>query len=168
MKGKILAIIALLSLTTFIYAQNVGMDFGINFFKPSDPNFQTKNGSVFVIRWNIDQDISFGIVNETTNLLLGAIAGTLTATGISVQKSVVKNVAVGLNLCTATARIGAAVDTNPLIDIYGIVTLLSTKGDKVTGSLFTTISARFMEAPNVSPSGTLNGYNLTLGVSIGF
>lgn len=172
MKVKILlTTVVLLSLTTFVCAQNVGMDFGVNFFKPSNSNFETTNGNIFVIGWNVDSDVSFGILNETTDLRHQNAIGSLRVSGIYVQKKVVKDVYVGLNLGSATATLTNTV-TRPLVDIYGKAILLSTKGDKIVGSLYTLLAGRFMNTSGLNAAGVpvdnLNGFNATIGVSIGF
>lgn len=173
--GKYSLLIAaiLVGLSSPVLAENISFGFGTNFFKPSDGAFSTTNGASFVLKWAIDKDISFGIINEGTVLdhARTGTVGTLQVTGITLTKGVIKNVALGITLGAGVAVLTNTV-TRPLVDIFGTTTLLSRKGEKVTGALNATIAARYMNTNGLNAAATavndLNGVNARIEVTIGF
>lgn len=173
--GKYSLLIAaiLVGLSGPVLAENISFGFGTSFFKPSDGAFNTTNGISFVLKWAIDKDISFGILNEGTVLdhVATGTVGTLQVTGITLTKSVIKNVALGITLGAGVAVLSNTV-TSPLVDIFGTTTLLSRKGEKVTGALNATIAARYMNTNGLNAAATavndLNGVNARIEVTIGF
>jgi len=152
-------------------ANSVGFAFGTNFFAPSAATLVPQNGQNFTIGWALDNDVSLGVYTEQSNVGTGLAAGntTLTVNAIQVSKGVMKNVTVGLNLGSSTAAATAGIITigsNPLADIFGTVNILSGSGDKVSGSLQATVSARFTR--NAGAVNNLNGTNVGLAVGITF
>jgi hypothetical protein len=176
MKKLIAGAVALtISGSAMAAASSVGFSFGTNFYAPSRSGFVAQNGQNFTISWMLDNDVSLGVYNELTGIANGAVVpatlSTLTVNAIQISKGVMKNVNVGLNLGSGTTTANAtapavAAETNPVADIFGTVNILSGSGDKVSGSLAATVSARFIK--NTGAVSNLNGTNIGLSVGIMF
>jgi hypothetical protein len=162
---KLFAIAIAMSLAGTAMASSVGFEFGTNFFRPSVTGAQTQNGENFTVGWNLDSDVSLGIYNELSNVLVAGTAGTLAVSAIEVSKGVMKNVGIGLRLGQGTTAGAIGADVDPLADIVGAVDILSGSGDKISGSLRATVAARFC---NTAASVVMDGVNLGLSVKIGF
>ncbi|MCS7152096.1 MAG: hypothetical protein NZ928_06955 [Endomicrobia bacterium] len=176
MRKKVVLFLITLLLISYSFGQNVGFEFGINFFKPSHSGFTIQNGTTFSIEWGIDKDVSFGISNENTILshtdIVGITrTGQLSITGILIKKKVIEGIVVGLNLGSGSATITNTI-TRPVVDIVGSAILLSRKTDKLTGTLSATVASRFMNTQGLQAGPTnisdLNGVNFSVSVSIEF
>ena len=154
MKRLLIALVAL-CVAGSAAASSIDFTFGTNFYTPADVDEGTLNGSNFTVAWNLDSDITLGVYSENTD------AGNVMVSAITVSKSVIKRVKVGLNLGSLDS--GAA---EPMVDIFGAVTLLAGSGEKITGELVATAAARFTEATVGAEPG--DGSNFGLGVLIGF
>jgi hypothetical protein len=159
---KLFAVAIVVSLAGAASAASVGFDFGTNFYKPAANGYLTQNGSNFTLSWNLDSDISLGVYQELSNWTNVATTGTLSVSAVQISKGVVKNVAVGLDLGSGTAT-----NTQALVDVFGVVNILSGSGEKVSGALRATAAARFCKATLTAPANA-DGYNLGLSVQIGF
>jgi hypothetical protein len=164
---KILAFAVAISLASTAMAGGVAFDFGTNFFKPSANGAQAQNGQNFLMSWTLEGDLSFGVYTEQSNLFGIAnwpVGTTFTVSAIQVAKGVLKNVQVGLNLGSGTDSAAApSGSTAPLCDVFGTVTMLSGAGEKVTGALRATVSARFCNTTN-----NTDGVNVGLSVQVAF
>ncbi|MEK7767385.1 MAG: hypothetical protein AAB368_14240 [bacterium] len=163
-------------------AENLSFGFGTNFFKPNDGRFQTSQGTSFLLSWTAEE-WTYSVLNENTNLSAvtaagAAVAGTLGVSGIRVSRSVVKLVTIGLGIGAASVALPTGGTVNkPAIDVVGTVNILSSKGDKVSGSFDAIAMARFinLQGAGSALSGAavdavsgLNGTNLGLAVTVGF
>lgn len=168
---KLFAVAVVLSLAGTASAASVAFDFGTNFLRPTAPGFLAQNGQNFTLSWALDNDLSLGVYTETSNYNGGAAAttNTLAVSTIQVAKGVVKNVNVGLNIGAGTPGYAGAVSA-ALVDVFGVVNILSGSGEKVSGALRATAAARFSKA-DLDSAGTVavaDGYNLGLSVQVGF
>jgi hypothetical protein len=159
---KLLAYVVAMSLAGTASAASIGFGFGTNFYKANAVDSETENGQNFTVSWNLDSDISFGVYTEETNLT-DTLGGTLAVSAIQLTKGVMKNVTVGLNLGSGTTDI----ETMALADIFGAVTILSSSGSKVEGSLVATASARFSQV-DIGSGDAADGVNLGLSVLVAF
>jgi hypothetical protein len=168
---KLFAIAIALSLAgSAMAAGSVGFEWGTNFYKPSASGGKAGNGTNFLLSWNLDSDLSLGVYTESSNLLVNDTTGavcnsTLNTSAIQVMKGIVKNVQIGLNIGSGTVVAAAplAAETKPLVDVVGIVTILSGTGEKVTGNLRALAAARFLNT-STGTNPKLDGVNLGLAV----
>lgn len=160
---KLFAVAVVLSLAGTASAASVAFDFGTNFYRPAAAGYLTQNGQNFTLSWALDNDLSLGVYTESSPVSNGTV-DTLSVSTIQVAKGVVKNVAVGLNLGAGTVAAGG---TAPLVDVFGVVNILSGSGEKVSGALRATAAARFCKVA-FAGGGVADGYNLGLSVQIGF
>jgi hypothetical protein len=156
---KLFAVAVVMAVAGSASAASVGFTYGTNFYRPTG-NGGTFNGQNFAVNWNLDNDLSLGYYTEATTV----VATVNNISAIQVAKGVMKNVSVGLNLGATS------VGPTSLADVFGSVNILSGSGDKVSGNLVATASARFTRADvDGGGAGTDgNGYNFNLGVSIWF
>ncbi|MEK7476189.1 MAG: hypothetical protein AAB152_11240 [Candidatus Coatesbacteria bacterium] len=161
---KLFAVAVVLSLAGTASAASVAFDFGTNFYHPTASGYLTQNGQNFLVSWNLDNDLGLGVYTELSNWSNVTGTGTLAVSAISIAKGVVKNVAVGLNLGSGTT----ATNTRPLADIFGVVNILSGSGEKVSGALRATASARFCQAQLQAAGQVADGYSVGLSVQVGF
>jgi hypothetical protein len=163
---KLFAVAVVLSLAGTASAASVAFDFGTNFYRPAASGYLTQNGQNFTLGWALDNDLSLGVYTELSQVTGNAVTDTLAVTSIQVAKGVVKNVVVGLNLGSGTTTAVAA--TAPLVDVFGVVNILSGSGEKVSGALRATAAARFCSVALNGGAANANGYNLGLSVQVGF
>jgi hypothetical protein len=168
MKKLIAGAFALSMATSAMAAGTIGFEYGSSWFRPklSANGAQldwTAQGQTFAITWALDNDMWVGVYTEALNLNDG-YGDTYPWSGqaIQVSKGIVKNVAVGLNIGTFYEAYYGAV--GPLADVFGEVTLLSSNGDKISGSLKANAAARW--ANDTSAGGDdFSGY--TVGIVAG-
>lgn len=133
---KILVAIAVLAFASTAMGA-VGIEFGSNWYKPRlNPQGASNDwfgqGQNFTITWGIDNDIALGVYTEATMLNDGF--GTMypfNVNAIQIRKGIVKSVDVGLNVGSFYEDYNAV--SGVVTDIFGEVTVLSGKGEKVEG-----------------------------------
>jgi len=159
---KLIAIAVILGVSAGAQAA-VGFGFGTNFYKPNAAGYEAKNGRNFLVNWTLDNDLQLGVYEEDSQTFIVGFPSTFSVSAIQVAKGVVKNVVVGLNIGSGT--VGAA--SQPLVDVFGAVNILSGTGEKVNGALKATVAARFCEQI-LAGLGAANGLNLGLSVDMNF
>jgi hypothetical protein len=166
MKRILIAIAVVAMASTAMGA--VGIEFGANWYKPNlDPNMDDDlyfgQGQNMTITWTLDEGLALGVYVENTTLTAEGRSNVFTVNAIQVRKGIVKNVDVGLNLGTFYEDENDA--TGMLTDVFGEVTVLSGKGEKVEGALKGQIGGRFADN-EWNDGGNWNGYFVNLLVAI--
>jgi hypothetical protein len=147
----------------------VGIEFGSNWFKPNMEPFYSGydwfgQGQNMTITWAIDNDVALGVYVENTMVNDGyGSSYPFVVNAIQLRKGIVKNVDVGMNLGTFYEDYGGY--TGMLTDVFGEVTVLSGKGEKVEGALKGQVGGRWADA-SWQGGGSWNGYFVNLLVAI--
>ncbi|GEM_PF-2577907 len=153
-------------------ADSIGFSYGVNFLTPSDSGFSTSHGRTTSLEWMLDEGLRLGVINEQTNLDYDGEIGNLTHNGLRVHHEVINRVNVGIGLGSATANIAGSQVTTSLVDIIGEVVIYSEEGEKISGSLVASLSARFMNTDGLTVNGddipNLDGANTALAVKVIF
>jgi hypothetical protein len=151
----------------------VGIEFGANWFKPNmNPNSAGYDwfgqGQNVTITWALENDFALGVYVENTMLNDGyGNTEPFNVNAMQVRKGIVKNVDVGMNLGTFYQDWGGY--TGMLTDVFGEVTVLSGKGEKVEGALKGQAGGRWADASWQGGSywgSNWNGYFVNLLVAI--
>ena len=147
----------------------VGIEFGANWFKPNmNPNSAGYDwfgqGQNVTISWALENDLALGVYVESTMLNDGyGNTYPFSVNAAQVRKGIVKNVDVGMNLGTFTEDENDA--SGMLTDVFGEVTVLSGKGEKVEGALKGQVGARYADN-EWNGGGNWSGYFVNLLVAI--
>jgi len=161
---KILIAIAVVAMASTAMGA-VGIEFGSNWYRPQvDPNGENEHyfgqGQNVTITWSLETDLALGVYMEDTLLNDGhGHTSDFIVNAIQLRKGIVKNVDVGMNLGTFYEEEND--DTGMLTDVFGEVTVLSGKGEKVEGALKGQAGGRFGDN-----GYTWNGYFVNLLVAI--
>jgi hypothetical protein len=168
MKKVLLAVAVVAMASTAMGA--IGIEFGSNWYKPNmDPNGSAQydwfgQGQNLTVTWAIDNDVALGVYVENTMLNDGyGNSYPFVVNAIQLRKGIVKNVDVGMNLGTFFEDYNYA--TGMLTDVFGEVTVLSGKGEKVEGALKGQVGGRWADA-DWQGGDNWNGYFVNLLVAI--
>jgi hypothetical protein len=165
---KILLAVALVAMASTAMGA-VGIEFGSNWYKPNmDPNGSGYDwfgqGQNMTITWALENDLALGVYTEATMINDGyGDSYPFSVNAIQVRKGIVKNVDVGMNLGTFYDDYNNA--TGMLTDVFGEVTVLSGKGEKVEGALKGQIGGRWADS-DWQGGENWNGYFVNLLVAI--
>jgi hypothetical protein len=170
MKRILIAVMAVALASSAVAA--VSIELGSNWFKPNlDPNGADYDffgqGQNLTIAWTLDSDISVGIYMENTQLMevYDGYMYPFTVNAIQLRKGIVKNVDLGMNLGTFYEDYDS--ESGVLTDIFGEVTVLSGKSDKIEGALRGQVGGRWADAGYQNGSGAnWNGYFVNLLVAL--
>ena len=167
---KILLAVAIVAMASSAMAA-VGIEFGANWYKPNlDPNYADENffgqGQNMTITWALENDLALGVYTEATMLNDGyGNTYPFNVNAIQVRKGIVKNVDVGMNLGTFYEDYSNS--TGMLTDVFGEVTVLSGKGEKVEGALKGQVGGRWADDSwQYGSASNWNGYFVNLLVAI--
>jgi hypothetical protein len=147
----------------------VGIEFGSNWYKPNLDAYDYGcdffgQGQNVTITWALENDLALGVYTEATMINDGyGNTYPFNVNAIQVRKGIVKNVDVGMNLGTFYFDYWGY--TGMLTDVFGEVTVLSGKGEKVEGALKGQVGGRWAD-DNWQGGGVLNGYFVNLLVAI--
>jgi hypothetical protein len=130
----------------------VGIEFGSNWFKPrlnpanSGYDFFGQ-GQNMTLSWTIDNGMALGVYSEATMLNDGyGNSYPFNVNAIMLSKGIVKNVDVGIHVGSFYEDYYSV--SGLVADIYGAVTVVSGKGEKVEGALKGIAGGRFADNSN--------------------
>jgi hypothetical protein len=116
------------------------------------------------ISWTIENDLALGVYSEATMLNDGSgNTDPFNVNALLISKGIVKNVAVAVHLGTFYEDYYGV--SGLLADVFGEVTVLSGKGEKVEGALKTQAGGRFADDSNAGGEDW-SGWFINLIVSL--
>jgi hypothetical protein len=153
----------------------VGVEFGANWYKPNmDVNGNGVDfygqGQNMAICWALDEGLMVGAYVENTMMNDGyGNMNDFSVNAIQLRKGIVKGVAAGINLGVFNENYNNAPTgyTGMLTDVFGELTILGGKAEKIEGALKGQVGGRWADAGwQMGSANNWNGYFINLLVSL--